>query len=90
MNPETGERRRRVGFLFKTAPHPVLPDFLTDDDRWKLDGCSYQRRADRAERVAGLVCLSFFWSILCDSLCQCDGCMMRLCFAGRWGDIGAY
>lgn len=55
VNPETGERRRRVGFLFKAAPRPIFPGFLTADDQWKLDGCTFQRRAERAERVAGLV-----------------------------------
>lgn len=56
VHPETGERRRRVGYLFKTTPRPLLQNLLTDDDQWKLDGCSFPRRAERAERVTGLVC----------------------------------
>lgn len=49
------DRRRRVGFLFRTTPRPLLPDFLTEDDRWKLEGCSTRKRIKRAERAAGLV-----------------------------------
>lgn len=56
VNPLTGERRQRVGRLFKTAPGSVLTGFLTEDDRWKLEGCDFQRRMKRADRVAGLVC----------------------------------
>ena len=55
--PDTEEKRRRVGFFFRTAPYPLLPDFLTGDDQWKLEGCSLQKRVKRAERVAGLVCV---------------------------------
>lgn len=55
VNPDTGEKRQRVGFLFKTAPRPVLPDFLTADDQWKLDGCTISKRLKRVERVAGQV-----------------------------------
>lgn len=63
-NLETGEKRRRVGFFFKTAPREVLPGFLTRDDQWKLEGCSIPKRLKRAERVAGLVCVRivFIWS----------------------------
>lgn len=63
VDPETGVRRQRVGFFFKTVPRPILPDFLTEDDRWKLEGCSLERRVERAERAAGLVsvCLCFIW-----------------------------
>ena len=56
-NPETGEKRKRVGFFFKTAPREVLPGFLTRDDQWKLEGYSIPKRLKRAERVAGLVCV---------------------------------
>lgn len=56
-NPETGEKRKRVGFLFKTAPRSMMSNILTDDDKWKLEGCSFQRRAKRADRVAGMVYL---------------------------------
>lgn len=68
-HPETGEKRTRVGFLFKTVPRPILSDFLTDDDKWKLEGCSPRRRTKRAERVAGLVCKIS----VCCCFCSCDG-----------------
>lgn len=54
-DPETGEKRKRVGFFFRTAPREVLPGFLTRDDQWKLEGCSIPKRLKRAERAAGLV-----------------------------------
>ena len=56
-NPTSGERRQRVGFLYRTAPRQVLPNFLTPDDQWKLEGCSLSKRFKRVERVAGIVCL---------------------------------
>lgn len=55
-NPASGEKRRRVGFFYRTAPRPVLPDFLTPDDEWKLEGCPLDKRIKRIERVAGMVC----------------------------------
>lgn len=59
-DPESGEKRKRVGFLFRTAPHPLLPNFLTDDDQWKLEGCPLHKRVKRVERVAGLVVFTCF------------------------------
>lgn len=56
VNPGTGDKRQRVGFLFRTAPRPVLPDFLTPDDQWKLEGCTMSKRLKRMERAAGMVC----------------------------------
>lgn len=57
-NPETGDRRTRVGFLFKTAPRSILTNFLTDDDKQKLERCDSRRRTKRVERVAGMVCFA--------------------------------
>lgn len=55
-NVDTGEKRQRVGFFYRTAPREVLPDFLTPDDCWKLEGCTIPKRLKRVERVAGMVC----------------------------------
>lgn len=52
---DSGVQRKRVGFLFRTTPHALLPDILTEDDRWKLEGCSVEKRIKRAERATGLV-----------------------------------
>ncbi|WOG83103.1 hypothetical protein DCAR_0102277 [Daucus carota subsp. sativus] len=80
-NPETGERRKRVGFLFRTAPRPLLPNLLTKDDQWKLEGCSVQKRGRRAERAAGLV-LGEFAGLL-DSLATERSRCSRLQKRGR-------
>ncbi|XP_063944583.1 uncharacterized protein LOC135150883 [Daucus carota subsp. sativus] len=54
-DPNRGTKRKRVGYLFRTTPRPLLPDLLTEDDQWKLDGCSARKRVKRVERAAGLV-----------------------------------
>lgn len=70
VHPETGEKRRRVGFLFKTAPRPILPNFLTADDEWKLEGCTIPKRLKRVERVAGMVCFAaLIFYIFCQRAC---------------------
>lgn len=86
VDPETGKKRQRVGFLFKTAPHPLFPNILTDDDRWKLGGCDAQKRSERAERLAGLVSLfsvlkPIIYSVSVDLL---RGCYALLFYCLRW------
>lgn len=45
-----GERRQRVGDLFKIAPGPVMKKLVTRDDNWKLRKYTLEKQGQRIEK----------------------------------------
>lgn len=70
-DPETGEKRQRVGYLFRRAPGPMMERFVTADDTWKLNKYSLVSQVRRAEKSVARVSVKFCVCVLITNLCLC-------------------
>ena len=60
-DPQSGKKRKGCGYLFATAPKALMTQFLSRDDKVKLQRCKLSRKIKKLERsdarVSTLICV---------------------------------